>query len=73
MGGKQGEIAAERERREFLEEKAGVGVGGEACLERFEGFAEGGVGGPDDVGRVREWDGESGKWLGLVVVVAEEE
>ncbi|KAK8693713.1 hypothetical protein V6N13_071284 [Hibiscus sabdariffa] len=28
---------------------------------------------PDDVCRVREWDGESGKWLGLVVVVAKEE
>lgn len=36
MGGNEGEIAAERKRREFLEEKAGVGVGGKACLEGFE-------------------------------------
>ena len=36
MGGQEGKIAAERKRREFLEEKAGVGIGGKACLERFE-------------------------------------
>lgn len=53
MGGKEGEIAAERKRREFLKEEAGIGVGGEAGLERFEVeefFGGGGGGGGEEEG-----------------------